>query len=169
MADFDPAAPASYQFWTRPVLRFGDLDTVGHVNNVASIAMIEDCRVRFYRAATENAGDDDPLPGGSWVARKLEVDFIAEILWPGADLAGGTAATRFGIGTFVYTRRRQYLGDFASRSVRRRRLRHHRDHHRRALRHRRARRGANFAEPQSGDGGADRTGLSGRVRRLAAT
>ncbi|MEC8053472.1 MAG: thioesterase family protein [Pseudomonadota bacterium] len=96
MADFDPAAPASYQFWTRPVLRFGDLDTVGHVNNVASIAMIEDCRVRFYRAATENAGDDDPLPGGSWVARKLEVDFIAEILWPGDDLAVGTAATRFG-------------------------------------------------------------------------
>ena len=40
MGDFDPAAPASYQFWTRPVLRFGDLDTVGHVDNVASIAVI---------------------------------------------------------------------------------------------------------------------------------
>ena len=30
------------------------------------------------------------------MARKLEVDFIAEILWPGDDLRVGTAATRFG-------------------------------------------------------------------------
>jgi acyl-CoA thioester hydrolase len=95
-ADFDATVAENYQFWVRPTLRFGDLDTVGHVNNVASIALIEDCRVRFYQAASTHADDGDDLPGGSWVARKLDVDFMREVRWPADDVRVGTVANRFG-------------------------------------------------------------------------
>ena len=94
--NFDPTIAENFHFWVYPTFRFGDLDTVGHVNNVASIALIEDCRVRFYQAAGEAAADGDDMPGGSWVARKLDVDFIREVRWPAEDVRVGTVATRFG-------------------------------------------------------------------------
>src|SRR3546814_17149946 len=41
VADFDPADPASYSFWTEERLRHADLDTLSHVNNDAIGVFLE--------------------------------------------------------------------------------------------------------------------------------
>jgi len=60
-------------------LRYGDTDRQGHVNNAVFATLLETGRVEMaYLGGT-------PLmdPGCAFVIARLEVDFIAETLWPG--------------------------------------------------------------------------------------
>ena len=52
--DFDPADAASYSFWTEEILRFADLDMVGHVNNNAIGVFIENGRVHMFHDGGED-------------------------------------------------------------------------------------------------------------------
>jgi acyl-CoA thioester hydrolase len=97
-AAFDPSTPASYVFWTQERLRAGDLDIVGHVNNNAIGVFLENGRVRMFMAAGENlysAAAEGGSPETTWVVRRLEIDFVREIRFPGIAWTG-TRVTRFG-------------------------------------------------------------------------
>ncbi|HEX4586178.1 MAG TPA: GNAT family N-acetyltransferase [Burkholderiaceae bacterium] len=60
-------------------LRYGDTDRQGHVNNAVFATLLETGRVEM---AYEG---DKPLmdPGCAFVIARLELDYLAEMLWPG--------------------------------------------------------------------------------------
>jgi len=72
-------------------LRYGDTDRQGHVNNAVFATFMETGRVELiYNPA-------DPLleDGFSFVLAKLDIDYIAEVLWPGT-VEIGTRVIRVG-------------------------------------------------------------------------
>lgn len=91
----DLTDPAGYSLWTREILRFNDLDTVGHVNNNAYGVFFENGRVKAFRralAAVEAAGGSVPY---DWAVRRTETDFLKEMHAPG-EITVGTRFERFG-------------------------------------------------------------------------
>lgn len=72
-------------------LRYGDTDRQGHVNNAVFATFMETGRVELIY------NPDDPLleDGFSFVLAKLDINYIAEVLWPGA-VEIGTRVTRVG-------------------------------------------------------------------------
>lgn len=72
-------------------LRYGDTDQQGHVNNAVFATFMETGRVELIYNA------EDPLldEGYSFVLAKLDIDYLAEILWPGM-VEIGTRVTRVG-------------------------------------------------------------------------
>ncbi|MGE8104119.1 acyl-CoA thioesterase [Allorhizobium sp. NPDC080224] len=72
-------------------LRYGDTDRQGHVNNAVFATFMETGRVELIY------NPDDPLleEGFSFVLAKLDINYIAEVLWPGT-VEIGTLVTRVG-------------------------------------------------------------------------
>ena len=95
MTDFDPSDPASFTFWTEERLRFNDLDTVGHVNNNAIGVFLENARVTLLFDGGGDLLNSGDAVGQSWVIRKIDIDFIHEIRFPGV-VQTGTRIARFG-------------------------------------------------------------------------
>lgn len=89
VADFAPADPASYSFWTEEHLRFADVDMLAHVNNNAVGVFLENGRVHLFRVAGDDGGGS---AGFSWVVRRLEIDFTREIRFPGSVRVGTRVA-----------------------------------------------------------------------------
>lgn len=60
-------------------LRYGDTDRQGHVNNAVFATFMETGRVELVYSG------DEPLlePGFSFVLAKIEINYLAEVLWPG--------------------------------------------------------------------------------------
>ena len=84
----------SYRAWTREILRYADLDPVGHVNNNAYGSYIENARTMlFHRVHAALPGG--PPDGLDWVVRRLEIDYLRELRYPG-EVEVGLAATRLG-------------------------------------------------------------------------
>ena len=69
-------------------LRYGDTDRQGHVNNAVFATFLETGRVEIL------ADGDHPLaaPGCAFVIARLELDFRAEITWPGTVQIGTRVA-----------------------------------------------------------------------------
>lgn len=87
----DPADPATFRLWREEILRYGDLDPNGHVNNVAIAQFCEG-----GRTALEMIGDlgrDDPALG--LVLAKVTIEFRAEAHFPGG-IRIGTHVLGFG-------------------------------------------------------------------------
>lgn len=77
--------------WTEDVLRFGDTDAIGHVNNSVFSVLCESGRVALFRTRI-----DPTLPKGRYfVIARLEIDFLAELHYPGR-VRTGTWLTRLG-------------------------------------------------------------------------
>ncbi len=72
-------------------LRYGDTDRQGHVNNAVFATFLETGRVELIY------NPDDPLleDGFSFVLAKLDLNYLAEILWPGT-VEIGTRVVRVG-------------------------------------------------------------------------
>lgn len=72
-------------------LRYGDTDRQGHVNNAVFATFMETGRVELIY------NPQDPLleDGFSFVLAKLDIDYVAEVLWPGT-VEIGTRVTRVG-------------------------------------------------------------------------
>lgn len=72
-------------------LRYGDTDRQGHVNNAVFATFMETGRVELIY------NPQDPLldEGFSFVLAKLDIDYIAEVLWPGT-VEIGTRVVRVG-------------------------------------------------------------------------
>jgi acyl-CoA thioester hydrolase len=80
-----------YGFRQRELIRFSDTDMLGHVNNVAFLAYFESGRTQFLRDHLV-AFAGGPL---AMVAARVEIDFLAELHWPG-EIEIGTRVERVG-------------------------------------------------------------------------
>ena len=70
--------PATYPHHDAVQTRFQDLDTLGHLNNVAFAALFEAGRVRFNHAAKLWAG----VAGRRTVVAQMEINYLAEGRFP---------------------------------------------------------------------------------------
>lgn len=83
---------ATYPFWTEVMLRFSDMDVMGHVNNVAFMSFYQEARVRFHQylhGQQAVSPDQDRL-----ILAHLSVDFLREAHHPGiVDIGLGVLRT----------------------------------------------------------------------------
>jgi acyl-CoA thioester hydrolase len=86
---------ARYRHWVPEVVRFADLDVLGHANNKSVMTYIESGRVALLRQMFGEIWTGDKPP----VAVHMAVDFLAEIHWPNA-LEVGNAVLRQGNSSF---------------------------------------------------------------------
>lgn len=86
---------AGYKLWVNEVVRFADLDVLGHANNKSVMTYIESGRVALLRRMFGEIWTGNRPP----VAVHLAVDFLAEIHWPN-DLQVGAAVSRQGNSSF---------------------------------------------------------------------
>jgi acyl-CoA thioester hydrolase len=95
-------ARAAYPLWTQVQLRYNDHDGQGHVNNAIFSTFFEAGRVKYIR--------DQRLallgPSETFVVVRAEIDFRAELHWPGTvdvglrALRAGNRSYRFGQAVF---------------------------------------------------------------------
>ena len=101
MTEFLANQRQSYNKWTREIIRYGDLDPVGHVNNNAYGLFIENARtVLFMDVENEIKSELDSSSKFDWVLRKLDIEFLREIHYPG-EVDVGIAITRIGTSSMV--------------------------------------------------------------------
>jgi acyl-CoA thioester hydrolase len=77
--------------WVTDVLRFGDMDSFGHVNNTTFSVLSESGRVHLFTTRLVPI-----LPPGAYIVLvRLAIDFKAELHYPG-EVRTGTWMTRLG-------------------------------------------------------------------------
>lgn len=81
-------ALADYPLRTHDKLRYGDTDRQGHINNAVFSTLLETGRVELIYASEAPLAE----PGAAFVLARLEVDFRAEMLWPGEVEIGSRVA-----------------------------------------------------------------------------
>jgi acyl-CoA thioester hydrolase len=89
----DPAALLADPrvIWTADVLRFGDTDMNGHINNAVFAVFCESGRVNLFRTRL-----DATLPRDRyWVIAHLSIDFARELYYPG-EVRTGTWVDKLG-------------------------------------------------------------------------
>lgn len=84
-------APDDFQLLSRDKLRYGDTDRQGHVNNAVFSTLLETGRVELLFDAASPLREN----GASYVIARLELDFRAELRWPG-EVQIGTSVARVG-------------------------------------------------------------------------
>lgn len=88
-------ARSSYPLWTTDIIRYGDTDRQGHVNNAVFATFFESGRTRFFAARRPSLRTDDT----EFVIVRLEIDFRAELFFPGSvDI--GTRVLKIGRSSF---------------------------------------------------------------------
>ena len=87
------ASPDQFPLRAADKLRYGDTDRQGHVNNAVFATFLETGRVELLY---NDALADD---GAAFVIARLELDFLAEVNWPG-DVEIGTAVLDVGRSSF---------------------------------------------------------------------
>ena len=101
MSDFIASERSSYKKWSKEILRYSDLDPVGHVNNNAYGQLVENARTLLFDDAQKISGlGDNELKTKDWVIRRLEFDFLQELRYPG-EVDVGIAITRFGNSSMI--------------------------------------------------------------------
>ncbi len=75
----DPLRRGSYAHWRSEHIRYGDLDTNGHVNNIAFLVYSESGLVPFL-AALGHPVDHRETP---WMTARIEIDLRAQLHYPG--------------------------------------------------------------------------------------
>lgn len=92
----------TFIFWTREKIRYADTDRQGHVNNAVFATFCESGRVALFFETGEKLAP----AGCEFVIARLELDFRAEMLWPGQAEIGtavldiGRSSFRLGQGIF---------------------------------------------------------------------
>lgn len=84
--------PASYPVTVTLQTRFQDLDTMGHLNNVAYAALFESARIMFNHAFGRHARAGDPFRA---VVARNEINYLAEGAYP-EDVVISTGIGRIG-------------------------------------------------------------------------
>src|SRR5437016_2100046 len=79
---FDLTDRAIYGFATSELLRFADVDAIGHVNNGAFIELMENARVSYLRRIVRGG-----LPRFRLVIGLIEADFKRQMFYPGTATA----------------------------------------------------------------------------------
>lgn len=75
------ADPATHTLWRHDIIRFADLDPLGHVNNVAYMVYFETGRVAFLEqlGRPPRSRDEGPV----FVLAHVAADYIEELYYPG--------------------------------------------------------------------------------------
>lgn len=89
--------PTAYRFWTPVRIRFQDLDLLGHVNNVALAAWLEDGRTAFEVPVQPLVPD---YGGPVIVLADLRIQYLAEVQY-GDAVRVGTRIERLGRSSVV--------------------------------------------------------------------
>jgi acyl-CoA thioester hydrolase len=92
-------APRIEQFpgRTGDIIRFGDLDPQGHVNNTVFATYFETGRVMLLRAP----GNELEVSGATTVLAQLDISFLREMHWPGT-VEVGTGTTKIGRSSYSF-------------------------------------------------------------------
>ncbi|WP_109356641.1 thioesterase family protein [Sphingorhabdus sp. EL138] len=69
---------ASYPFSNVTQTRFGDMDLLGHINNVAMAELFENGRVRFNRSM----GMENRTEGDRWLIAAVQINYLREAHFP---------------------------------------------------------------------------------------
>lgn len=88
-------ALADYPHRVTEIVRFGDLDPQGHVNQAVFLTYFESGRVAMFRNPDLGIG----VPGATFVMVRMEVDYLRELHWPGM-IEIGTGVAEFGRSSF---------------------------------------------------------------------
>lgn len=80
MTALDLTDESSFTYWCEDKIRFADLDTYGHLNNVAYATFAESGRVDFLSEVIEGSLDGE---GEGWVIAKLTINFLTSAYYPG--------------------------------------------------------------------------------------
>jgi acyl-CoA thioester hydrolase len=91
-----PPPLAHYPHRVTDIIRFGDLDPQGHVNNAVFATYLEAGRVAMFRNPDFGIGIAD----ATFILARLEIDFLSELRWPGS-VEVGTAVVAFGRSSFT--------------------------------------------------------------------
>ena len=94
---------------TADIVRFGDLDPQGHVNNTVFATFFEAGRVMLLRAP----GNELNWPGTTSVLAQLDIRFLREMHWPGT-VEIGTATTRIGRSSYTFLQAIFHEGECAA-------------------------------------------------------
>jgi acyl-CoA thioester hydrolase len=86
---------ADYPHRVTEIVRFGDLDPQGHVNQAVFLTYFESGRVGMFRTPDLGVG----VPGITYVMVRMEVDYVKELHWPGT-IEIGTGVAEFGRSSF---------------------------------------------------------------------
>ena len=88
-------ARSSYPLWTTDIIRYGDTDRQGHVNNAVFATFFESGRTRFFASRNASLRTTDT----EFVIVRLEIDFRTELFFPGSvDI--GTRVLKIGRSSF---------------------------------------------------------------------
>ena len=86
---------ADYPHRVTEIVRFGDLDPQGHVNQAVFSTYFECGRVAMFRDRSLGIG----APGATFVLVRIEIDYMRELHWPGT-IEVGTGVAEFGRSSF---------------------------------------------------------------------
>ena len=86
---------ADYPHKVIEIVRFGDLDPQGHVNQAVFLTYFESGRVAMFRNPDLGIG----VPGLTFVMVRMEVNYLKELHWPGT-IEVGTGVAEFGRSSF---------------------------------------------------------------------
>jgi acyl-CoA thioester hydrolase len=87
---------ADYPHQVTDIVRFGDLDPQGHVNNAVFSTYFESGRVAMFRDPDLGIG----VANATFVLVRQEIDFLRELRWPG-NVVIGTALAELGRSSFT--------------------------------------------------------------------
>ena len=79
MPDDDLLGPDDFPARSTEKLRYGDTDRQGHVNNAVFATFMETGRVEMFFGGDTGLSTEDT----EFVIVRLELDFLAEVTWPG--------------------------------------------------------------------------------------
>lgn len=96
--DSGPDRIEDFPVRTTDKLRYRDTDRQGHVNNAVFSTFLETGRVEFFHA--HELADE----GAAFVIARMELDFLAEVTWPG-EVVIGTAVLEIGKSSFKLVQR----------------------------------------------------------------
>jgi acyl-CoA thioester hydrolase len=94
---------------TRDIIRFGDLDPQGHVNNTVFATYFETGRVMLLR----EPGNELGAPGATTVLVRLDISFLREMHWPGG-VEIGTGTTHIGRSSYSFLQAIFHEGECAA-------------------------------------------------------
>jgi len=77
MTSLTPAYPKTFSYYHPIHVRYADLDTLLHVNNVTIMQYVESARIGYYRAA--GIWDGSMSSGFGMVVASVHIDFLVSI------------------------------------------------------------------------------------------
>jgi acyl-CoA thioester hydrolase len=77
MTSIKPSCPSNFRFYQPIQVRYADLDTLRHVNNVAIMAYVEHARTGYYKAT--GIWDGEVRGGFGMVVASVKIDYLVSI------------------------------------------------------------------------------------------